>query len=155
MNVCRDFVLIVCLSLSVLNHTYKCVINSKKISQDTLYFCYSYILHFCIRRKKLFKLFKTPLQPLHLETGNDVIMTYSTSNRYQEGTADPQMPTSPLSNCPVEYIHMIDGQFTVKMSPVEFLRYIDQKQNEELLLKSLVVGLILQLSPLGFFLSLL
>lgn len=143
MNVCRDFVLRVCLN-------YKCVMNSKNIGQGTRYI-YIYI----IRRKKLFKLFKTPLQPLHLETGNDVIMTYSTSNRYQEGTADPQMPTSPLSNCPVEYIHMIDGQFTVKMSPVEFLRYIDQKQNEELLLKSLVVGLFYSFLLWFFFLSLL
>ncbi|XP_061180989.1 transmembrane 9 superfamily member 3-like [Saccostrea echinata] len=87
------------------------------------------------RRTKIFKLLKRPQRP----RPDDVIVTYSTTNRNVAvpSSSDQQIPSSPLSDCPVEYVHMIDGQNTIKMSPVEFIKYMKERQNVETLLKDL------------------
>ena len=95
------------------------------------------------RRAKFIKLFKLNARP---SDDDEIVVTYSRSERYVERPntgidtrAPAQVPTSPTSNCPVEYVHMIDGQNSPKLSPDELIKYLEKRQNEESLLQDLAV----------------
>nr|XP_022316407.1 uncharacterized protein LOC111120053 [Crassostrea virginica] len=96
---------------------------------------------FIKRRAKFIKLFKLNARP---SDDDEIVVTYSRSERYVERPntgidtrAPAQVPTSPTSNCPVEYVHMIDGQNSPKLSPDELIKYLEKRQNEESLLQDL------------------